>query len=519
MATRRGLLLGVVFIAGMTSLGIEMAASRLLAPYFGTSQFIWANLIGLVLIYLSLGYVIGGRVADRYPRESVLYQITTAAGLFTAIIPLVAGPILRWSLEGFRTISAGVFYGSLIGVILLFAVPVTLLGMVSVFAIRLSMQDTARAGNTAGAIYALSTIGSIVGTFGTVFLLLPAFGTARTIYLAAAVLLGVSALGLLGTRAVRSAAVAGLGALLSLALLLVPPGLIKPPPYGTLLAERESLYNYIQVVGTDDGDVRLVLNEGQAVHSWYRADPAQPLTGGPWDYWLVAPYFQPNMQPGDIQNMLMLGSAAGTASKLLTQVYGPLPVDNVEIDPEIVDVGRTYFHMNEPNVRTHVEDARVFLGRTATTYTIIGIDAYRQPYIPFHLTTQEFFAEAKARLAPNGVLMINAGRTATDFRLVDAIAGTMRSVFPHVYILDVAGPGRAGGNSMIIGADAANGLENFRAAAARATHPVLQQVFAAATQFGNLREVAPGGLVFTDDKAPVEEVIDQLILNYVGSTP
>ncbi len=517
MTNRRGLLLVVVFIAGMTSLGIEMSASRLLAPYFGTSQFIWANLIGLVLIYLSIGYVIGGRVADRWPRESVLYQITLVAGLFTAIIPLIAHPILSLSLEGFREVSVGIFYGSLLGVIVLFAVPVTMLGMVSVFAIRLSMNEVGKAGNTAGAIYALSTIGSILGTFIPVFILLPNFGTARTIYITAAALLVASAAGLLSARAVRSAAVAGLGALLSLVLIAVPPSLIKPPPYGTLLTERESLYNYIQVVQTDNGDVHLVLNEGHAIHSWYRADPAQPLTGGPWDYWLVAPYFHKDQTKDTIQNMLMLGSAAGTASKLFTRVYGPKPVDNVEIDPEIVAVGREYFHMDEPNVTTHIEDARVYLGRTTEKYTIIGIDAYRQPYIPFHLTTKEFFATAATHLAPNGVLMINAGRAGTDFKLVDAIASTMRAVFPHVYIVDVAGEGRAGGNSMVAGMMEADGIANFRANAARATDPILRQVFDASTKYGNLREVPPSDFAFTDDKAPVEEVVDQIILNYVNN--
>src|SRR5262249_2272905 len=150
--------------------------SRLLAPYFGTSQFIWANLIGLVLIYLALGYWIGGRGADRLPPESVLFQNTLVAGLVTRLIPPISPPLLSWSVEGFREISVGIFYGSLIGVILLFAVPVTLLGMVSVFAIRLQMNEVGTAGNTAGVIYALSTVGSILGTFIPVFLLLPYLG-------------------------------------------------------------------------------------------------------------------------------------------------------------------------------------------------------------------------------------------------------------------------------------------------------------------------------------------------------
>jgi spermidine synthase len=189
----------------------------------------------------------------------------------------------------------------------------------------------------------------------------------------------------------------------------------------------------------------------------------------------------------------------------------------VEIDPEIVAIGREYFHMDEPNVQTHVEDARVYLTRTSEKYSIIGIDAYRQPYIPFHLTTSEFFALARDHLAPGGVLMINAGRTGSDFRLVDAIASTMRSVFPHVYIIDVAGEGRVGGNSMIAGLMEGDGLANFRAAAARATDPILRQVFDASVKYGHLREVPPSDFAFTDDKAPIEEVIDQIILGVVNS--
>ena len=517
MRTRRSLLMAVVFVSGMTGLGIEMAASRLLAPYFGTSQFIWANLIGLVLIYLAVGYLIGGRVADRWPRAHVLYGITTVAGAFIVLVPFISSPILSWSQEGFQQVSVGIFYGSLLGVILLFAVPMTLLGMVSVFAIRLEIAGVGSAGNTAGAIYALSTVGSILGTFVPVFVLLPALGTARTLFLTGAVLLAVSALGLLTAGARRATLLAGAATVVSLGLMLVPPGLIKPPPYGTLLAERESLYNYIQVVGLPGGEVHLVLNEGHAVHSDYRPDALGPLTGGPWDYWLVAPYLAPNVNKSDVQSMLMLGSAAGTASTLFTKVYGPVPIDNVEIDPEIVALGRQYFHMDQPNVQVHIEDARVYLHFAEKQYSVIGVDAYRQPYIPFHLTTREFFAEVQAHLLPDGVVMINVGRTATDFRLVNAIAATMRSVFPHVYIIDVGGAGRQGGNSMVAGTAAAGGLANFRAAADRATDPLLQPVFSAALTYGNMREVAPGGLVFTDDKAPVEEVIDQIILNYVSA--
>ncbi len=507
----------VVFVGGMVTMGLEMTASQLLRPYFGSSLFIWANLIGLVMIYLTVGYYLGGRLADRYPRTGVLYGMVAAAGIAAAVIPLLARPILSWSLEAFAEVSVSLFYGSLAGVIALFAIPMILLGCISPFAIRLRMNQVDSAGETAGSIYALSTLGSILGTLVPVFLLLPTIGSARTLYLGAGALLIVAALGMLVTRHAGSRVVA-MALLAVVALFLLPPsGLIKPPPYGTLLAEQESVYNYIQVVQQKNGDIHLVLNEGHAIHSVYRADQSQPLTGGPWDYWLVAPYVNADMRPDDVHNMLMLGSAAGTAAGLFTDVYGPKPVDNVEIDPAVVAMGRKYFHLDEPNVNNIIQDARAYLRTTDKKYSIIGIDAYRQPYIPFHLTTREFFEEVRDKLEPNGVVMINAGRTATDYRLVDAIAATMRTVYPHVYTIDVAGTG----NTMVIGSMQDDGLAHFQANAAAIHQPLLQQVFAVSLDpnIGKMREFTPadaaGHPVFTDDRAPVEEVIDQLILSYV----
>ena len=149
----------------MASLAAEFGASRLLAPYFGTSLYVWGVLIGLILIYLSAGYMIGGRLADRHPRPELLYQITAWAGLWIGVIPLVSYPILLASQQGFRELSVGLVAGTLLAVVLLFAVPVILLGCVSPFAIRLLLKNVETGGNTAGRVYALSTAGSILGTF------------------------------------------------------------------------------------------------------------------------------------------------------------------------------------------------------------------------------------------------------------------------------------------------------------------------------------------------------------------
>jgi predicted membrane-bound spermidine synthase len=202
-ALQRLLLVLLVFCAGATSLAIEMAASRLLAPDFGSSLFVWANLIGLILLYLTIGYYVGGRLADCNPRPGLFYSLALLASLLVALIPPLSAPVLTWSLNTFATSPLIAFYGSLAAILVLFALPMMLLGCISPFAIRLQVQQVGKSGRTAGQLYAISTAGSIVGTFLPVLLLLPAIGTARTFLAFAATLLLVSLLGLLSTRPLR----------------------------------------------------------------------------------------------------------------------------------------------------------------------------------------------------------------------------------------------------------------------------------------------------------------------------
>jgi predicted membrane-bound spermidine synthase len=500
----RTLLLPLVFVSGFTSLAIELAGSRLLAPYFGTSLYIWAVLVGLILLYLTAGYFVGGRLGDKHPRPQLLFQLTAWAGFITGIIPIIARPILSFSSEGFADLDAGLFLGSLFGVVLLFAAPVTLLGCVSPFAIRLAMRDVRKAGNTAGVIYALSTVGSILGTFVSVFLLVPNIGTPRTFYLLSLALLGLSVVALRGYRNWY------FWLLLPIAcLLVVPPSALRPASFGKLIYATESAYYYIQVVQQDTPSGpqnNLILDEGHAVHSIY--NPGQLITGGPWDYFMVAPLFASQAPP---RSAAIVGLAAGTIARDLTNVYGPLPIDGVEIDPKIIEVGRQYFNMTEPNLNAIAQDGRYYLTTTSKTYDLIGIDAYRQPYIPFHLTTKQFFQQVRAHLTSNGVAVINAGRTETDYRLVDVIGSTMKAIFPNVYVIDLPSPQI---NSIVVGTNEPTQLANFAANAATLANPTLRQVATTGLTQGRIREVAPGGTVFTDDWAPVEKVIDEIILGY-----
>ncbi|MDQ6603835.1 MAG: fused MFS/spermidine synthase [Chloroflexota bacterium] len=513
----------VVFVSGGVSIGIELAASRLLAPFFGTSLFIWANLIGLTLIYLSIGYAVGGRIADRWPHLSLLYAITAAAAFVTGLIPLLAQPILAKSLTAFTAISLGGFYSSLVGTLILFAVPVTLLGCVSPFAIRLALASVSGAGNTSGSLYALSTVGSIVGTFVPTFLLIPRFGTFRTFYIFSIVLLAASLLGLV--RAPRTRDRARL--LIAVALLLVimvgiagfgHRGFVRPVEGGReIIWQGESAYNFIQVGRNPaNGANELYLNEGHAIHSlYYPNETVQPLSNGPWDYFAVAPFFVANQRPNTIKDVCIIGLAGGTVAQRMTQIYGPqVNIDGVEIDPKIVDVARQFFNLNAPNVHVIVQDGRYYLRTTEKKYDVIGADAYHQPYIPFQLTTQEFFREAYDHLNDDGTFIVNAGRTNTDFRLVNVISDTMRSVFPNVYLIDTP----AFTNTMVIGTKRPASLANFAANinAVRQTDPTsaLLTLGDAALQDGHVREAAPGPRIFTDDLAPVEDLIDRILLDY-----
>lgn len=508
----RPYLAAAVFTAGMTTLAVELSASRLLGNIFGTSNLVWANIIGLMLLYLTAGYFIGGRWADRSPREDTFYRLL-AWGAFTAgLVPLAARPVLLLAAKAVESFDAAVMLGSFGGVLVLFSVPVTLLGCVSPFAIRLTIQDASEAGKNAGQLYAISTLGSILGTFAPVLILIPTIGTARTFLFFAGVLLAMALVGLwrvdrrLGLTHLWMPLVLGL-----LALVLLG-GPIKP--VDGLLYEKESPYNLVQVVERA-GTRYLLLNEGQGIHSVY--NPNSLATFGTWDYFLVAPFFNAAPHaPGEVKNLALVGSAAGTISKQYAAVYGDIPMDGFEIDPDIVDVGRRYFDMDEPSLNVRVVDGRWGVQHSRETYSVVGVDAYRLPYIPWHLTTREFFSEVRSRLADDGVLVINVGRTPNDRRLVEAMAGTMGSVFPSVHVIDVPDTF----NSLLfatvqptVPAHLSDNLAALRADPS--AHPLLLETLARA--IANLQPTPASNVVFTDDVAPVEQLTNSIVIRFVLS--
>jgi spermidine synthase len=293
------------------------------------------------------------------------------------------------------------------------------------------------------------------------------------------------------------------------ALALLSGGAIRGAAYGVSVYETESAYNYIQVI-RNGTETQLLLDEGSAIHSIY--DPTSLYTHGYWDDALLARYFGSGHAPGRVA---LVGLAGGTVARQFTAIDGEIPIDGVEIDPKIVDVGRRYFDMTEPNLHVTVADGRYWMATQAGRYDVIFVDAYRQPYIPFYLTTREFFESAKAHLAPDGVLAINVGRTPTDNRLVDALSGTLNAVFKNVFVID---SNRRFTNSVIYATSSPATVDQFIARAGAETNPKLQPIAAEALQTGGVRQVRPNGIVFTDDLAPVERLIDDIILSYIRSS-
>jgi spermidine synthase len=346
-----------------------------------------------------------------------------------------------------------------------------------------------------------------------VLVLIPLLGTRGTFAVLAGVLLLVILTGLIHLRRLWEAlaVVAALGLVVWLGWR--PVGPIKP--VAGLLYETESRHNYIQVV--DAGIERqLKLNEGEGIHSVYR--PAGGLADGIWDYFLVAPAFNPEpYEPAQVQRVCIVGLAAGTMAHLFTEAYGPIPIEGAELDPEIIAVGRRWFDMNEPNLQVVAADGRRFLRDGTTRCDIVAVDAYRPPYIPWHLTTVEFFTLARERLAEDGVVAVNVGRTHSDYSLVDAIAATMEQVFPSVYVMDEPDNGSTLGNSLVIGTSKPTSMEDLRANLSLFDAPLLAEVARRAVPQAHQADPPAGAPIFTDDHAPVELVVHRLVLQYMLS--
>jgi spermidine synthase len=503
-------ILFTVFISGMTTLAAELAAGRLIGNVFGTSNIVWATIIGLILIYLTFGYFLGGKWADANPTASAMYRILAWGAFTLGLIPYIAGPVLRSAASAFDSLQVGILGASFVAVLILFIIPITLLGTISPFAIRLSVQDTSHAGQTSGQIYAISTLGSFIGTFLPTLVTIPAIGTKNTFLLFSMILLVVALIGLARFANTREMFRLAWMPIALIIIAIFSMGQSLKSSTGQIY-ETESAYNYIQVQ-QQNGFTLLRLNEGQGVHSIYRPDTLQ--YNGPWDQVLASPYFYAGRIPADIKRVAIVGLAAGTTARQMTAVYGNIPIDGYELDPKIVEVGQKYFGMTMPNLNVIIGDGRLNLERSEFQYDIIGVDAYRPPYIPPHMTTREFFEICASKLTDNGVLTLNSASVPGDRRLINGLATTMATVFPSIYTVDI--PGSL--NTMIFATKQQTTPEVFAAnllalSQDTSVHPLL--ISTMQVTFANLKTGYEPTQVFTDDHAPIEWIVNDMVIRFI----
>ena len=518
----------LVFGVGAGALAIELAAARLLDPWFGNSQIVWAALISLVLACLALGAWIGGRVGDRSPRLLPLLAVVTVSGVATAVIPVMAQPVLQLAIRDLLELEAGLLLAAMLAVAILLTFPLVLLGAVTPWVVRIALSSVNTGGRTAGSLYAVGTVGSILGTLAPVLWLVPSYGTRRTFLLIG---LWLVLLALCGAPWVarRQQATGFVGVLMMAALLgfdvlsgstSIRPGPVAGSVPSRLLHEEESRYNYI-TVREAGGERWLKLNEGNGVHSvWH---PDYTLSHGIWDYFLLAPWFSANPPTPATARVLVIGLAAGTVSSLWTDVYGPAPITGVELDPAILEVGREWFAMDRPNLTAVAADGRQWLSRQASSqvWDVVLVDAYRVPYIPFHLTTVEWFELVDRHLAAYGVVAVNVGRTETDLSLVTAMVTTMSEVWPQVFVLEEPVPEGVLGNVLVVGVREPANVGVFADNIAGLPGHLSEEFRAfAATTVDQIRVEGPDPdlEIWTDDKAPIERIVHRIVWNWLIQT-
>lgn len=415
----------IVFTTGGVLLALEIVASRVVAPYFGNSIYVWGSLISVFLAALSFGYYAGGRMATRWPSVNPFLALVLLGGLTIFPIPHVADPLL----SAITRHDYGPRANPLLGSTILFFLPCVLLGATSPYAVRLRARTVENVGNVAGILYALSTLGSILGTLLAAFVLISAFGVRTIIHVLGTVEIGLALLGYAWNRQARLTA----GILPVVAFLLITTAGVAPDDPNVVFAQ-DTIYHRITV--TDEGDIRYLKLD----HYWQSGlDRSAPLRTvfTYTDYLHLPMIFHP--RPARI---LFVGMGGGIAPSRFYHDYPLTQIDVVELDPAVVRVARRYFNLpTGDRLRVHAQDGRLWIRRANMKYGVIVLDAYLIDAIPFHLATREFYDEVKAHLSPSGAMASNVIGTlhGPQSRLFRSIYKTLRAVFPAVYVFPVGG--------------------------------------------------------------------------------
>ncbi len=498
------------FFAGMSVMAVELGASRLLAPYFSSSQIVWTIIIGTIMIAMALGNIYGGRSADRHPSPDRLYGRILVAAVWIAAIPVVGKYIVLGisAVLIFAVNTNFLIWAAFAACMVIFVFPLFLLGTVTPSLAKYSVESLDDSGRTVGNLGAFNTIGSIIGTFVPTFISIPAVGTSVTFLIFAGILLALSLVYFISGRVGRvKSAVAGM---LFLACCLTGAGNSFAFWETDLTYEGESIYNYLQVK-EDDRHVILSTNVLFGVQSVLMKQ--EGLTGMYYDYAMAAPLMTARETPGDCR-MLILGMGTGTYATQCNRYFGEMDIQGVEIDEKITELARTYFELPD-RVQVTTYDGRAYLNAITEKYDVIMVDAYQDITIPFQMSSVEFFTLVKDHLTEGGVMVVNMNmRGGGDGNINQYLADTIASVFDRVYTVDVRGTT----NRELFAMNHGDGPERMTAHRAELADGSLSVMMEHVQN--NLTAYEAGNYVMTDDKAPVEllgmRVIDELIRDEVA---
>ena len=496
------------FFSGMAVMAVELGASRLLAPYFSSSQIVWTIIIGTIMIAMALGNVYGGRSADRNPNPDKLYGRIILAAVWIALIPVVGKYIILGisAVMIFSVNSSYLVWAAFAACMVIFVFPLFLLGTVTPSLVKYTIDDLDDSGKTVGLLNASNTIGSIIGTFVPTFVTIPAVGTSITFLIFAGILLLLALIYFAGGKKPAKLVVG-----IVLFGLCCFTGSSDSFAFWDkdLTYEGESVYNYLQVK-EDDSSVVLSTNVLFGVQSMYVK--SEQLTGMYYDYAMAAPLMA-GIHERDSMDLLILGMGTGTYATQCQRYFGDtttLRMEGVEIDEDITRLATEYFHLSE-DVPVATYDGRAYLNAVEKKYDVIMVDAYQDITIPFQMASVEFFTLVKNHLNPGGVMVVNMNmRGEEEGNINQYLADTISAVFPEVCTIDV----RGSTNRELFASCNPDMMSAFASNLASETKGDLYSFMKSAE--GSFVPYAAGSHVMTDDKAPVEVLSMQVIDSLIG---
>lgn len=501
------------FFAGMSVMAVELGASRLMAPYFSSSQIVWTIIIGTIMIAMALGNIYGGRSADKNPDPDKLYGRIMIAAIWIALIPVVGKYIILGisALLIFTVNSNFLIIAGFAACMVIFVFPLFLLGTVTPSLVKYTVDNLDDNGKLVGNLNASNTIGSIIGTFVPTFISIPAVGTSITFLIFSGILLLLAIIYFISGK-VNFSRARKLGVSVFVFMICVLLGYDNSFAFwqDDLTYEGESIYNYLQVY-EDDEEVVLSTNVLFGVQSVYKKETG--LTGMYYDYAMAAP-FMTGINDKDEVNILILGNGTGTYATQCTRYFDHVNLTGVEIDQKITDLAGKYFELPE-NVDVTTYDGRAYLNAIDEKYDVIMVDAYQDITIPFQMSSVEFFQLVKEHLTDDGVMVVNMNMRGTgEGNINQYLADTISSVFSTVYTADVSGST----NRELFASNNADMPDVFATNLAAEDNDELRTMMNKVSS--KLTEYVPGNYMMTDDKAPVEllgmKVIDELIRDEVG---